>query len=470
MALVGDGTLSLSTTARSLLGDDLPLIDDRVTIEHLLGHRSGIGDYLDESAVGSINDYVMTEPGPHPRLPCAALVLLADRAMSDPPGVRFAYNNGGFVLLALLAERAAGTDLYDLVDQLVCQPAGLGATGFLRTDELDGNTAIGYLDRTGLRCNVLHVPVRGIGDGGLYTTTADMARFWQALFAGEILQPTTTSRSMTTAQGHTAGGVPYGLGLWLDPHTDAAGLEGYDAGISFKSVHRPSADAPGPSSATGPTAPGRSRSGCPTRSAMRPIGDRCRVLAGNVNCGDPVVISAVVRPRPRCSGPPRELEPHRWRLAARPMRRHRRASVRPPFVGSSRGGPVWRSPARRSSASSTPPGRTAPRRSHPARHRRSGPAARVQPAATVLPATGPGFAELGVPERWSRVLAEHGAHHPFPIQQATLADALAGRDLLGRGRTGSGKTIAFALPLVIRLAAGRRTRPSTPRPDPGADP
>src|SRR6478736_2822759 len=173
MALVGDGTLSLSTTARSLLGDDLPLIDDRVTIEHLLGHRSGIGDYLDESAVGSINDYVMTEPVHTLDSPAAALVVLADRAMSDPPGVRFAYNNGGFVLLALLAERAAGTDLYDLVDQLVCQPAGLGATGFLRTDELDGNTAIGYLDRTGLRANVLHVPVRGIGDGGLYTTTAD---------------------------------------------------------------------------------------------------------------------------------------------------------------------------------------------------------------------------------------------------------------------------------------------------------
>ena len=50
MALVERGRLSLTTTARSLLGSDLPLIDDHVTIEQLLSHRSGIGDYLDESA------------------------------------------------------------------------------------------------------------------------------------------------------------------------------------------------------------------------------------------------------------------------------------------------------------------------------------------------------------------------------------------------------------------------------------
>ena len=48
MSLVEDGSLALDTTARSVLGDDLPLIDGAVTVEHLLAHRSGIGDYLDE--------------------------------------------------------------------------------------------------------------------------------------------------------------------------------------------------------------------------------------------------------------------------------------------------------------------------------------------------------------------------------------------------------------------------------------
>jgi len=87
-----------------------------------------------------------------------------------------------------------------------------------------------------------------------------------------------------------------------------------------------------------------------------------------------------------------------------------------------------------------------------------------QPARQTPAGSGPGFAELGVPAPLLAVLAAQGAHHPFPIQQATLVDALAGRDLLGRGRTGSGKTIAFALPMVIRLAdGGRRSQPKQPR-------
>jgi superfamily II DNA/RNA helicase len=74
------------------------------------------------------------------------------------------------------------------------------------------------------------------------------------------------------------------------------------------------------------------------------------------------------------------------------------------------------------------------------------------------------FTDLGVPARLSDVLAREGITSPTPIQTATLPDSLAGRDVLGRGRTGSGKTYAFLLPLVARLDASRRTaRPGSPR-------
>ena len=62
VSLVEDGSLDLSTTARSVLGRDLPLIGDDVTVEHLLSHRSGIGDYLDEDADHEITDYLMPVP------------------------------------------------------------------------------------------------------------------------------------------------------------------------------------------------------------------------------------------------------------------------------------------------------------------------------------------------------------------------------------------------------------------------
>ena len=74
------------------------------------------------------------------------------------------------------------------------------------------------------------------------------------------------------------------------------------------------------------------------------------------------------------------------------------------------------------------------------------------------------FSDLGVPASLVASLADQGILTAFPIQAATLPDSLAGRDVLGRGRTGSGKTIAFALPLVVRLTkSGRRARPGHPR-------
>jgi superfamily II DNA/RNA helicase len=74
------------------------------------------------------------------------------------------------------------------------------------------------------------------------------------------------------------------------------------------------------------------------------------------------------------------------------------------------------------------------------------------------------FADLGVPSDLLAVLAADQITVPTPIQAATLPDSMAGRDVLGRGRTGSGKTYAFGLPLVARLAqAGRRPAPKRPR-------
>ncbi|MEU2596973.1 DEAD/DEAH box helicase [Streptomyces hirsutus] len=65
------------------------------------------------------------------------------------------------------------------------------------------------------------------------------------------------------------------------------------------------------------------------------------------------------------------------------------------------------------------------------------------------------FASLGLPEGVVRKLAQNGVTSPFPIQAATIPDALAGKDILGRGRTGSGKTLSFGLPTLTTLSGGR---------------
>ena len=75
----------------------------------------------------------------------------------------------------------------------------------------------------------------------------------------------------------------------------------------------------------------------------------------------------------------------------------------------------------------------------------------------------PSFSELGLPPQLVAALAERNITAAFPIQARTLADALAGRDVLGRGETGSGKTLAFGLPLLARLSTSGKSRPGAPR-------
>ncbi|ANO03933.1 DEAD/DEAH box helicase [Mycobacteroides immunogenum] len=67
-----------------------------------------------------------------------------------------------------------------------------------------------------------------------------------------------------------------------------------------------------------------------------------------------------------------------------------------------------------------------------------------------------------MPARLVTVLAQGGIDAPFPIQSATLPDTLSGRDVLARGKTGSGKTLGFSIPVVARIAEGTRV-PGRPR-------
>ncbi len=73
------------------------------------------------------------------------------------------------------------------------------------------------------------------------------------------------------------------------------------------------------------------------------------------------------------------------------------------------------------------------------------------------------FSALGVPSALVARLAADGKTEAFPIQQDTLADTLAGRDVLGRGKTGSGKTLAFSIPMVANLADAQPARPGRGR-------
>lgn len=168
VSLVETGELTLGTRLRDVVGDDLPNVDPEVTIEDLLGHRSGVGDYLDEELIGDIDEHVPGVPSAHTlERPDDYLPLVAAPPQVSPPGERFMYNNGGFIMLSLAIERASGRGFHEIVGERVFTPAGMTTAGFLRADDLPPNTALGYLQSG--RTNIFHLPVV-VGETGVHTS------------------------------------------------------------------------------------------------------------------------------------------------------------------------------------------------------------------------------------------------------------------------------------------------------------
>jgi CubicO group peptidase (beta-lactamase class C family) len=235
-SLIESGELRSDTTLRSVVPHGLPMVDPAVTIEQLLGHTSGVGDYLDEDELGDVDDYVMGLPVHRLAAPTDYLPILDGHPQRTTPGSQFAYNNGGYVILSIAVEIAARRSFYDVVQERVVGPAGMADTAFERSDRLPPGTAIGYLADG--RSNVLHLPVRGAGDGGAYSTARDLEALWDALFAGRIVPMPVVERLVEPRSAVPSERDPrrYGLGFWLRPDRATVMLEGSDAGVSCRTV------------------------------------------------------------------------------------------------------------------------------------------------------------------------------------------------------------------------------------------
>jgi CubicO group peptidase (beta-lactamase class C family) len=167
----------------------------------------------------------------------AFLPMLDGHPPAFAAGERFAYCNGGFMVLAVLLERVTGQTYHELVGRLVLEPAGLERTGFLPLNALPADAAPGYVHDEGDLMNTLHLPVLGNGDGGAFTTADDLHRFWLALLAGRIVSRASVEEMIRPRHDVPGEHKRYGMGFWLHRTRPALILEGYDAGASFRSTH-----------------------------------------------------------------------------------------------------------------------------------------------------------------------------------------------------------------------------------------
>ena len=188
--LIDQGKLALDAKVWDILPQDLKQIDKDITVFHLLTHSSGVMDWQNDELVegvikeAEVEDITRFGRSAHEWTSNEFyLQFFNDAPGNFKPGEGWGYSNSGYILLGLVIEAISGQSYYDYIEEHIIKPLNLTHTGFYRSDSLPKNTAIGYMNYLlNPTANYFHMPVIGAADGGLYSSAADMAKFWQGVF------------------------------------------------------------------------------------------------------------------------------------------------------------------------------------------------------------------------------------------------------------------------------------------------
>lgn len=184
---------------------------DVITVRHLLMHAGGMADHAGE---GYLQE-VLADPARVWTPLEQVAVLIRDTDPFGAPGEAFSYSDTGYVVLGSILTRLAGLPLHEVVrKEMRFDELGLTA---LYWDEVEtpwqGVPARAHQYYEGFDIRALHGSMDGHGGGGIVASVEDVARFFDALFGGEIFRSPQTLALMTTAPGHPEGS-PYRLGLF----------------------------------------------------------------------------------------------------------------------------------------------------------------------------------------------------------------------------------------------------------------
>ena len=211
LLLAEDGRLTLDDRARKWL-PSLPKAVEAVTIRHLLTHTSGLIDYED----------VIPETF-KPQLHDADVLRLLesqDRTYFRP-GSSYRYSNSGYALLALIVERASGRTFATFLRERIFQPLGMTNT-VAHEDGIStvSTRAFGYTQEQGRWSRTDQSQTSAVlGDGGIYSSIDDLAKWDAALYDGRLLRPSSLQAAFTPATRTDAPEVEYGFGWRITGET-----------------------------------------------------------------------------------------------------------------------------------------------------------------------------------------------------------------------------------------------------------
>ncbi len=239
MLLVHDGKLRYNESLAEIF-PEFPAYGKTITIRHLLNHTSGLLDYEDlmSKQYGNMPDDQI------PQIQDAGVLALLEKASTTnfPAGTRWQYSNSGYCVLAMVVEKVSGRPFGQFLHERIFTPLGMTNTlAYVKGKNEVPNRAYGHTpDGSGFRETDQSSTSATLGDGGVYTSLADMARWDRALERHTLLsekemQPALTPVHPTSAPAEANGhAVRYGFGWFVDPYKNHTRMWHYGETVGFR--------------------------------------------------------------------------------------------------------------------------------------------------------------------------------------------------------------------------------------------
>ncbi|WP_027420320.1 serine hydrolase domain-containing protein [Crocinitomix catalasitica] len=223
LLLENRGKLSI-TDKLSKYFPDFPNAEN-VSIKHLLLHQSGIRDYHYFSNWRALSQTDLT--------PTDVIQQVAEAPYQFEPGERFSYTNSGYILLGLIIEQVSGLSFEAFMEKEICEPLQLENTGVINNKKVVKNLAVGYTTSPLETVKADYINYnQPFSSGNMYSTTADLWRFTQAVMSSKLLPKEKTKEIFTSAEFYG-----YGWGIRNFDGTKAyghhGGMNGFIGSITF---------------------------------------------------------------------------------------------------------------------------------------------------------------------------------------------------------------------------------------------
>lgn len=208
LILVEEGKLALDDPVSRHL--DVPKSWEAVTVRHLLTHTSGLGDYPESFDVQ--RDHTEDE----------LLEMIKAQPLGFAPGDEWNYSNLGYVVLGILIHRVSGKSYEEFLRERIFEPLGMKGARVISEEEIIPHRAAGYRLKNGRLLNQEWVApsVNTTGDGSLYLSVNDLARWFEALDNKKLISPALYEEMWTPARLADGETADYGFG-WGIEETDS---------------------------------------------------------------------------------------------------------------------------------------------------------------------------------------------------------------------------------------------------------